>query len=88
MTEARRKAQKAKFATFASQFFKAFEIFCKENDVKPDMKNVDLLRAFYMQKNTAKVVNAEAKRNKKREKANIKHHLGTVIRPGAVKYNK
>ncbi|MGL4641069.1 MAG: hypothetical protein ACRCVX_15240, partial [Shewanella sp.] len=86
ISEAKKKANKAKYATFASQFFKAFEVFCHENNVQPDMKNYDLLRAFYMQKQTAKVVNAEVIRKKKRDKANIKHHLGTRVRPGAVKY--
>ncbi|MGL5013269.1 MAG: hypothetical protein ACRC6V_03140 [Bacteroidales bacterium] len=87
-SNARTKQLKAKYSVFASQFFKAFQVFCKENNVNPDMKNFEVLQAFYRQKNTAKALNAELKKDSRRSKKLAKEILSKVVRPNAVQYNK
>lgn len=82
------KAQKAKYATFASQFRKAFELFCKEHDVLPDFQDYELLKGFYTQKSIAKVVNQEIKTKAKREKRRIVQEMTTRVRPSKVRFNK
>ncbi len=56
--------------------------------MQPDMKNYELLKAFYAQKHTAKAVNSQVKLEKRRAKRNTKHHLSPRVRPNQVKYNK
>ncbi|MGL4518664.1 MAG: hypothetical protein ACRCUJ_02895, partial [Phocaeicola sp.] len=84
----RTKQLKAKYAVFASQFFKAFQVFCQENSVSPDMKNFEVLQAFYRQKHTAKALNTELKKDSRRNKKVAKGILSKVVRPNTVQYNK
>lgn len=82
------KSKKAKYAVFASQYRKAFELFCQEHQVKPDFTNVDLLRLFWIQKNTAKMVNKEIKLSRRADKRLKREMLSNRVRPNDVKYNK